>query len=88
MTLEEILGSNNSNITIKNAKPKVNVGAVMSQYNTYQADAINSPYNKEWKGFIAMRMVSRAVLKALLMLSAWAVTFTFSLHWSVTLITR
>ena len=45
MTLEEILGSNNSNITIKNAKPKVDVGAVMSQYNTYQADAINSPYN-------------------------------------------
>ena len=54
MTLEEILGSNSSNITIKNAKPKVDVGAVMSQYNTNQADAINSPYNKEWKGFIAI----------------------------------
>lgn len=65
MTLEEILGSNSSNITIKNAKPKVDVGAVMSQYNTYQADAINSPYNKEWKGFIAIENGIKSGLKGL-----------------------
>ena len=65
MTLEEILGSNSSNITIKNAKPKVNVGAVMSQYNTYQADAINSPYNKEWKGLIAIENGIKSGLKGL-----------------------
>ena len=65
MTLEEILGSNSSNITIKNAKPKVDVGAVMSQYNTYQADAINNPYNKEWKGFIAIENGIKSGLKGL-----------------------
>ena len=65
MTLEEILGSNSSNITIKNAKPKVDVGAAISQYNTYQADAINSPYNKEWKGFIAIENGIKSGLKGL-----------------------